>query len=337
MGRKGTIYGVILAILIGFAGIAWAGFQSNVITATEGVRSDNYASETGTDTVTITELNSAVDLKHTQNTDTDFAQIRAEMATDTELAAETAQLRAEAATDTELTEGLADKVDSDSATYVAMVARVSDLEATDTPTFAGVLLSNQTASTIASFDASKQVTSLPVATYPSLTELTYMKAVTSAVQTQLNARATGTIGPGTAGQLTQFNSATGLSDSNVTDTILRTRTIRLAILDPNTLVDTDICIIGNLDNAITVTKIYVTCDANPDTELDGNIKWADNFIGLTTGDTVINDIDTTDGTRTDTTITSANVAAGKCIYLNFDTVPTADIKQIFVSLTYQFQ
>ena len=46
----------------------------------------------------------------------------------------------------------------------------------------------QTASTIASFDANKNVVSLPIATYPSLTELTYVKGVTSAIQTQLNAK-----------------------------------------------------------------------------------------------------------------------------------------------------
>lgn len=46
-------------------------------------------------------------------------------------------------------------------------------------------LSNQTASTIASFDANKNVISLDIATYPSLTELSYVKGVTSALQTQL--------------------------------------------------------------------------------------------------------------------------------------------------------
>jgi hypothetical protein len=49
-----------------------------------------------------------------------------------------------------------------------------------------ILISNQTASTIASFDANKNVVSLSTGTYPSLTELGYVKGVTSAVQTQLN-------------------------------------------------------------------------------------------------------------------------------------------------------
>jgi len=45
-----------------------------------------------------------------------------------------------------------------------------------------------TANTIASFGASKTLTSLDTATYPSLTELSYVKGVTSAIQTQLNAK-----------------------------------------------------------------------------------------------------------------------------------------------------
>lgn len=43
-----------------------------------------------------------------------------------------------------------------------------------------------TANTIASFGASKTLSSLSTATYPSLTELSYVKGVTSAIQTQLD-------------------------------------------------------------------------------------------------------------------------------------------------------
>ncbi len=45
-----------------------------------------------------------------------------------------------------------------------------------------------TASRIAQIDASKNVQSLDTATYPSLTELAYLKGTTSALQTQLNAK-----------------------------------------------------------------------------------------------------------------------------------------------------
>ena len=47
----------------------------------------------------------------------------------------------------------------------------------------------ETASTIASFDANKNVVSLPIATYPSLTELALVKGVSgSSIQTQLNGK-----------------------------------------------------------------------------------------------------------------------------------------------------
>lgn len=57
------------------------------------------------------------------------------------------------------------------------------------PTFAtSITGSYLTASEILITDASKNIVSAPVATYPSLTELTYVKGVTSAIQTQLNAK-----------------------------------------------------------------------------------------------------------------------------------------------------
>src|SRR5690606_2887169 len=45
-----------------------------------------------------------------------------------------------------------------------------------------------TSNEIAYFNSSSTIASLAVATYPSLTELTYVKGVTSALQTQLNAK-----------------------------------------------------------------------------------------------------------------------------------------------------
>ena len=67
----------------------------------------------------------------------------------------------------------------------------------------GLNLSNQTASTIASFDSNKNIVSLATNTYPTLTELSYIKGVTSAVQTQIDTKATTattiTAGSGLAG------------------------------------------------------------------------------------------------------------------------------------------
>ncbi len=67
------------------------------------------------------------------------------------------------------------------------------LGTSDSPTFTGLNLSGLTASQIIATDASKNLQSLAVATYPSLTELTYLKGVTSAIQTQLNTKGSGTI------------------------------------------------------------------------------------------------------------------------------------------------
>lgn len=63
---------------------------------------------------------------------------------------------------------------------------------------AGINMSDQTASRVAGFDASKNLTSLDTTTYPNLTELSYVKGVTSSVQTQLDAKVpnTRTLTPG---------------------------------------------------------------------------------------------------------------------------------------------
>lgn len=74
---------------------------------------------------------------------------------------------------------------------------VSDLAAKSpiaSPTFTGtvttpaIVLSSETASRLAILDASKNIKSADTTTYPSLTELAYVKGVTSAIQTQLDAK-----------------------------------------------------------------------------------------------------------------------------------------------------
>lgn len=58
------------------------------------------------------------------------------------------------------------------------------------PTFAtSITGSYLTASEMLITDGSKNIVSAPIATYPSLTELTYLKGVTSAIQTQFTAKA----------------------------------------------------------------------------------------------------------------------------------------------------
>lgn len=62
------------------------------------------------------------------------------------------------------------------------------LDTDDSVTFQSLTLGSATASRIASFDANKNIVSLATATYPDLTELSYVKGLTSAVQTQLNGK-----------------------------------------------------------------------------------------------------------------------------------------------------
>ncbi len=102
------------------------------------------------------------------------------------------------------------------------------------PTFAtSITGSYLDASEILITDGSKNIISAAVATYPSLTELTYLKGVTSAIQTQLNAKqATITFGTGvltalgnnvgSAGAFITFNGDAGtpsaLVGTNITGT-----------------------------------------------------------------------------------------------------------------------
>lgn len=72
---------------------------------------------------------------------------------------------------------------------------------------------------LAAFNSGTSITSLPLATYPSLTELSYVKGVTSAIQTQLNGKqATLTnpvTGTGTNNEIAAFNS-TGSTITSLT-------------------------------------------------------------------------------------------------------------------------
>jgi len=100
--------------------------------------------------------------------------------------------------------------------------------------------------------------------------------------------------------------------------------------------DTQICIEPNLPAAITITEVTITCDADPATELDWDLKWADAFIGLA-GATLIVAIDTTNGTAdVDAGFNDATVAAGKCIYVEFAADPDAAITQVCVKIRYDY-
>lgn len=60
---------------------------------------------------------------------------------------------------------------------------------TNVATLGGLNVSGLTASELVATDASKNLVSLAVVTYPSITEISYVKGVTSSIQTQLGAKA----------------------------------------------------------------------------------------------------------------------------------------------------
>lgn len=113
--------------------------------------------------------------------------------------------------------------------------------------------------------------------------------------------------------------------------------LRFTIIDPAAAYDKDtqVCVWKKVDAAITITNLEVTCDADPDTEPTGDLKYADAFIGLANA-VVINDFDTTNGERSDSSISSGSVAAGKCIYIEFDVKPDTNITQMAFDITYDY-
>ena len=82
------------------------------------------------------------------------------------------------------------------------------------PTFTGtvttpaIIVSSETADTIAQIDTNKNVKSLPTATYPNLTELSYVKGVSSALQTQLDAKASSTFIDAISGYISTLSDKT---------------------------------------------------------------------------------------------------------------------------------
>jgi hypothetical protein len=99
-------------------------------------------------------------------------------------------------------------------------------------------------------------------------------------------------------------------------------------------VDADILIEIATAQAITITKIEVTCDADPATELDWDLYWADDFISKT-GATLIRAMDTAVGVLSTTSgFNDATVASGKAIYATFAADPGDVITQIGLKITY---
>lgn len=113
------------------------------------------------------------------------------------------------------------------------------------------------------------------------------------------------------------------------------RTWDFDIINPNQVYSKDTQVFVAVAKAdMTITRIRVELNATTN-QVAGDLKYADSFISLASA-TVINDFDTTSGVRDDSTITSASVAAGKCIYIQFDSQPHADITQMHVHIEWDY-
>ena len=107
------------------------------------------------------------------------------------------------------------------------------------------------------------------------------------------------------------------------------------LLDPHGLWDIDTQVFMMWAPAdLTITKIQVETTSALG-NVQGDFKYADDFLSLANA-VVINDFDTTSGKRTDTSITSASVASGKAIYIQFDSQPSSTIKQIHFHMEWDF-
>ena len=95
---------------------------------------------------------------------------------------------------------------------VALFAPKASPTFTGTITTPDIVVSGATINTIAHFDGTKNIESLPLATYPSLTELSYVKGVTSAIQTQINAKLSGS---GLTNNFLPKYNGTALVNSNI--------------------------------------------------------------------------------------------------------------------------
>jgi hypothetical protein len=99
----------------------------------------------------------------------------------------------------------------DNSTYLTTASASSTYQTIITNPITGTGTINE----LAYFNSATSIASLAVATYPSLTELAYVKGVTSAIQTQLNAKAS-TLS-GTTNYVAKFTSSSVIGNSNIQD------------------------------------------------------------------------------------------------------------------------
>jgi hypothetical protein len=113
--------------------------------------------------------------------------------------------------------------------------------------------------------------------------------------------------------------------------------MRVTIIDPLSVQteDNEVCLWDETDAAITITKITVALDATTN-EVVGDLKFADTFTALANA-TVVETFDTASGVRSDSSMSGdATIPSGKAIYLSFDSAPNTAIKQMVVTVYWDY-
>ncbi len=107
------------------------------------------------------------------------------------------------------------------------------------------------------------------------------------------------------------------------------------IVDPYSMyeIDTQVFLMRTRTD-IKILRVIVECDADPATEITGDLKSADSFIGLA-NPVLITDIDTTNGKRDEDEFDEDEIDLLKVIYLQFDTQPDENIKQLHIHIEYE--
>lgn len=186
----------------------------------------------------------------------------------------------------------------------------------------GLNLSNQTASTIASFDANKNITSLSTSSYPSLTELSYVKGVTGSLQTQLDLKSN-LNSPSFTGTPTVPTAASGTNSNQIASTsFVRTEISNLVASAPSTLdtLNELATALGNDPNFATTVTNNLAGKANlSGATFTGNVSApTGNFVNKLTLNNIdvsvsghshiLNDITNINGNRGDITVSSSGLS-----------------------------
>jgi len=123
------------------------------------------------------------------------------------------------------------------------------------------ILNSLTASQILALDASKNIQSLDTATYPSLSELTWLKGATSSIQTQLNGKqATLSL---TSGYIPKATGASTLGDSLIQDNGTTLGVGGISTTSKVTLIDTTLAGTGLQGSLLDLQQTWNNASGNP--------------------------------------------------------------------------